>query len=102
MSRPSLVQEKNSPPLLRHRCTSHIEDTIRQAVLETVWRADDRLPPASYGTIEQPVKQPVDKQKKLRYAKTLQKGDVRPSTLFYFDILAQLANIPARITLTNS
>jgi len=50
-------------------------------------------------TAEQSTKQPVDKQKKLRYAKALQKDDVRPLTPFRFDVLAQLANIPARITL---
>ena len=45
-------------------------------------------------------KQPVEKQKELRYAKSLPKdkveGYLRP---YHFDVLAQLANIPARITL---
>ena len=50
-------------------------------------------------TIEQPTKQSVNKQKELRCAKSLQKDDAGPSTLFRFDILAQLANIPIRITL---
>jgi len=50
-------------------------------------------------TFEQPTKQPVDKQKELRYAKALQKDDVRLLTPFLFNVLAQLANIPARITL---
>jgi len=43
--------------------------------------------------------QPVDKQKELHYAKALQKDDARLLTPFRFNILAQLANIPARITL---
>ena len=45
-------------------------------------------------------KQPVEKQNELRYAKALLKdkleGSLRP---YHFDVLAQLANIPARITL---
>jgi len=41
----------------------------------------------------------VEKQKKLRYVKTLLKSGVGPSTPFCFDVLAQLANISARITL---
>jgi len=41
----------------------------------------------------------VDKQKELRYTKALQKDDVRPLTLFGFDVLGQLTKIPARITL---
>jgi len=49
--------------------------------------------------VEQSTKQLMDKQKKLCYAQALQKDDVRPLTHFCFDVLAQLANIPARITL---
>jgi len=41
----------------------------------------------------------VEKQKEFQYVKTLQKNGVEPSTPFHFDVLAQLANIPARITL---
>jgi len=48
---------------------------------------------------EQSTKQLVDKQKELCYAKTLQNDDVRPLTPFCFDVLAQLATIPARIIL---
>jgi len=40
----------------------------------------------------------VDKQKELRYT-TLQKDEAGPSTPFRFDVLAQLDNIPAQITL---
>jgi len=50
-------------------------------------------------TTEQSTKQPADKQKELRYAKALQKDDARPLTPFRFDVLVQLANIPARITI---
>jgi len=50
-------------------------------------------------TAEWSTKQPVDKQKKLHYAKALQKDVARPLTLFHFDVLPQLANIPTRITL---
>ena len=41
----------------------------------------------------------MEKQKELWYVKAFQKGDVGPSTPFHFYIMAQLANIPARITL---
>jgi len=41
----------------------------------------------------------VKKQKELCYVKALQKGGVRQSTPFHINVLAQLANIPARITL---
>jgi len=49
---------------------------------------------------KQSMKQTMEKQKELRHAKALSKdkaeGSLRPS---HFDVLAQLANIPARITL---
>ena len=41
----------------------------------------------------------MDKQKELHYAKALQKDDARPLTPFRFDVLAQLANILAQVTL---
>jgi len=41
----------------------------------------------------------VKKQKELRYLKALPKSGVEPSTPFRFDVLAQLANIPTRISL---
>ena len=45
-------------------------------------------------------KQPVEKQKEIRFSRALQKGIAEGSTSPYrFDVLAQLANIPARITL---
>jgi len=45
----------------------------------------------------------MEKQKELRYSKTLQKDKAEGlSTHFHFDVLAQLANIPTRITLYKS
>jgi len=45
-------------------------------------------------------KQPVEKQKELQFSKALPKDNAEGSTTPYrFDVLAQLANIPARITL---
>ena len=45
-------------------------------------------------------KQPVDKHKRLKYAKALQEDKAEGSSIpFWFNVLAQLANIPARITL---
>jgi len=45
-------------------------------------------------------KQPVEKQKEFRFFKALPKDNAEGSTTPYrFDFLAQLANIPARITL---
>ena len=41
----------------------------------------------------------MEKQKELRYVKALPNSGAGPSTPFRFDVLAQLANIPARITL---
>jgi len=42
----------------------------------------------------------VEKQKKIQYAKVLQKDKAEGSSApYHFDVLAQLANIPARITL---
>ena len=42
----------------------------------------------------------MEKQKELRYTKTLLKYKAEGSSVPYrFDVLAQLANIPARITL---
>ena len=58
----------------------------------------DSLQPAEE-TIEQSIKPSVKKQKELHYVKTLQKDGVGPSTLFHFNVIAQLANIPVRITL---
>ena len=49
---------------------------------------------------EQPTKQHLEKQKELRYTKALRKDNAEgSSTSFRFDVLAQLANVPARITL---
>jgi len=49
---------------------------------------------------KQSTKQPVEKQKELRYVKFLQKDKAEGSLAPYrFDVLAQLANIPAWITL---
>ena len=46
------------------------------------------------------MKQSVEKQKEIRYAKSLPKDKAEgTSTPYHFDVLAQLANIPARITL---
>ena len=45
-------------------------------------------------------KQPGEKQKELRFSRVLSKDVAEGSTTPYrFDVLAQLANIPARITL---
>ena len=45
------------------------------------------------------MKQLVEKQKELHYSKALQKDNEEGSSiLFRFDVLPQLANIPARIT----
>jgi len=42
------------------------------------------------------MKQPLKKQKDLRYTKALQEGNAEGlSTPFRFDVLAQLTNIPA-------
>ena len=63
---------------------------------------DEMVPSSSKPTKEaakQSTKQPVEKQKELRYNKALLKDNVkRPSTLFCFNVLAQLVNIPAEIT----
>ena len=56
------------------------------------------LPKPTKETAEQSTKQPVNKQKELSYLKALQKDKAKGST-FRFDILAQIANIPIRITL---
>ena len=49
---------------------------------------------------EQSTKQPVEKQKGIWYAKALPKDKVEETSAPYrFDILSQLANIPARVTL---
>jgi len=48
---------------------------------------------------EQSTKQLMDKQKELRYVKALLKDDARLLTPFCFDVLAQMVDIPARITL---
>ena len=46
------------------------------------------------------MKQSVEKQKELRYPKALPKDKAEGTSVPYrFDVLAQLANIPARITL---
>ena len=49
---------------------------------------------------KQSTKQPVEKQKEIQYAKAFPKDKAEGSSPpYHFDILAQLANIPARITL---
>ena len=44
------------------------------------------------------MKPSVKKQNELRYVKALRKGGMGPSNPFRFDVMAQLANILARIT----
>ena len=45
-------------------------------------------------------KQPMEKQKELQFSKAVPKDNVKGSTTpYHFNVLAQLANIPARITL---
>jgi len=67
---------------------------------------DETMPTSSKPakeTARQSTKQPVEKQKELWYAKTLQKDKVEgSSTPFCFDLLAQLANMLAKITLFSS
>ena len=67
-------------------------------------RRYDEAVESSSKTIEEPVKLPSEKEKakskELRYNKALRRDDIaKPSSPFRFDVLAQLANIPARITL---
>jgi len=58
------------------------------------------LPKFTQEPTKQSTKQPMEKQKEFRYAKTLPKDKAKGSlTPYRFDILAQLANIPARIML---
>ena len=58
-------------------------------------------PPGSTAKLTKPsAKQPVEKLKELRYSKALPKDKAEgTSAPYHFDVLAQLANIPARITL---
>ena len=79
--------------------TSHTEDSIRQTVPETVRRASSKLSTISWETNRQSTRPSTEYQKELRYVKALLKSGAGPSTPFCFDVLAQLANIPARITL---
>ena len=48
--------------------------------------------------IKQSTRPSVEKQKELWYVTALQKGGMGPSTPFHFDVMTQLANIPAWIT----
>jgi len=58
------------------------------------------LPKATPEPTKPSTKQHVEKQKELRYSKALPKDNTEgSSTPYRFDVLAQLANIPARITL---
>ena len=50
-------------------------------------------------TIEQSTRPSVKKQKEFRYVKALQKGGMGPSAPFCFNVMTQLANITALITL---
>ena len=60
----------------------------------------DEAAPSSSKPVEKTAEQPPKKQKELRFNKPLQKeNDEGHSTPFRFNVLAQLANIPARITL---
>ena len=47
---------------------------------------------------KQSTKQPVEKQKELQYAKSLLKDKAKGAP-YHFDVLAELVNIPVRITL---
>jgi len=56
------------------------------------------FPQPTEETIEQSTDHPREKEG-VSLCQTLQKSGVGPSTPFCFDVLAQLANIPTRITL---
>jgi len=61
---------------------------------------DGALWPATSVPVQAPVPKDKEKQKEIRFDEFLKKNPSRGlSTPFRFDILAQLANIPARITL---
>ena len=57
------------------------------------------LPKPTKEIAEEYMKQPVKKQKELCYSKALQNDKAEGSSTFRFDILTQLANITAQITL---
>jgi len=87
-----LAAEPNAP-LVVGTCLS-------QSYLKKYDKMVANLPKPTLEPTKQSTKQPVEKQKELRYAKVLRKNKAEGSLApYYFDVLAQLANIPARITL---
>ena len=96
---PLVVQETRNPPLLLTQ--AHFPHQ-RFGLVSSTWNGTAswcKLPTASWGnkrTIHEAIR---GKAEELRYVKALQKGGVGPSTPFCFDVMAQLTNVPAQITL---
>ena len=87
----TLVADTGIPPASKTRSGKHYLKQYGEPVANS--------PQPAKEAIEQRTRPSVKKQKDLRYVKTLPKSGARPSTPFCFNVLAQLANIPARITL---
>ena len=87
----ALVADTGPPPISKTRSDKQYLKQYGEPVANSPQQADEAT--------EQSTRPSVEKQKELRYVKALLKSGAGPSTLFCFDVLAQLANIPARITL---
>jgi len=94
-----LVRETRSLPLLLAQAHLPHQRLDSEAVPETARRASSKLPTSNQGGNQAVHKVICEKAEELRYVKALLKIGMGLLTSFHFDILAQLANIPARITL---
>jgi len=86
----ALVANKEAPPTSKTRSGKQYLKQYGEPVANSPQPAE---------AIKQSTRPSVKKQKELRYVKALPKRGVGPSAPFRFDVLAQLANISARITL---
>ena len=77
-----------------------VETRSGQAYLKQYGEPAVAPPQPTAEPVRPSTKPPVEKQKETRFSRALQKGIAEGSTAPYrFDVLAQLANIPARTTL---
>ena len=87
-----LAAEQNAPLV--------VETRSGQSYLKKYDELVANLPGPTSDPTNPSAKQPVEKQKELRYSKALPKDKAEgTSTPYRFNILAQLVNIPVRITL---
>ena len=87
----AFAADTGTPPISKTRSGRQYLKQYREPIVNSPQPTED--------VIEQSTRLSMNKQKELQYVKALLRSGVGPSTPFCFDVMAYLANIPARVTL---